>query len=635
MEAQQQHPFPLSPQPSLQNFQSARNSLSEEFSTPRSQFDSLPEITANPDLDHYGFPSVPVDAHNDHPPLPPQKSSAPRPVSRHDDARKQGPPHLAPPRTKKLSKPRQPHDTTHAHASNASTSTLPGIPDGTTTTTTTTSMPSASSSASSSRRVIHKAHSRNRLTAELEPPPPSSSSSSAAVVVQVDEETIRKAGIPLDDDPFARVEGVKMLKPSTRQRASKENLLTAFVDDAAKEKENGVRATTSAAPDGQRQKREKKEKIVLFDASMKREPPTFSRILLDPLILAGLLQYLSFYEWCIMLSLSKDLRSSLVRTSALRETALERFLKTVGYARWAWADAAAAAAVAAPDPLSLSLQDLNDYMRGVSTPTHEYARVARMYVHSLKLPTTHRDPAIRLVVQQLVASTRAYNRVLVRLRAQLEKEAAAAAVSERAQLTLGGSGRGNVRLSPGARGGGSGGGGGGGGGGGSSRPSSRAPSPAASYTSFSINNSGNHHGHGNGNASASQTNLALRSPLFKLRRAPLLRVFVPSPEGDWLSDKSVLECEAECRRAGVVPLLRLGDVVWDVAVGDEGNVGRLVWDGTYLIVSCCYYCCFIYLFYILFLSGNLGRILITRTRRLGSSQSTCTRLRFRLRTSIG
>jgi len=31
--------------------------------------------------------------------------------------------------------------------------------------------------------------------------------------------------------------------------------------------------------------------------------------------------------------------------------------------------------------------------------------------------------------------------------------------------------------------------------------------------------------------------------------------------------------------------MRIGDVVWDVGVGDEGNVGRLVWDGSYLIVS--------------------------------------------------
>jgi hypothetical protein len=67
-----------------------------------------------------------------------------------------------------------------------------------------------------------------------------------------------------------------------------------------------------------------------------------------------------------------------------------------------------------------------------------------------------------------------------------------------------------------------------------------------------------------------------RSPLFKLRRAPLLRVFVPSPDEDWLSDSSVLECETQLKRA---KLLWPGDVVWDVAVGDEGNVGRLIWDG--------------------------------------------------------
>jgi hypothetical protein len=59
---------------------------------------------------------------------------------------------------------------------------------------------------------------------------------------------------------------------------------------------------------------------------------------------------------------------------------------------------------------------------------------------------------------------------------------------------------------------------------------------------------------------------------------------VPSPEGDWLSDTSVLECEAELKRAGVLHLLRAGDVVWDTAVGDEANIGRLVWDGSYLIV---------------------------------------------------
>jgi len=78
---------------------------------------------------------------------------------------------------------------------------------------------------------------------------------------------------------------------------------------------------------------------------------------------------------------------------------------------------------------------------------------------------------------------------------------------------------------------------------------------------------------------------------------------VPSADGQWLSDESVVACENELKKAGIISLLKVGDVVWDIAVGDEGNfgesllsvkcsprdllslVGRMVWDGTYLIVS--------------------------------------------------
>ncbi|KAJ6619263.1 hypothetical protein B0H10DRAFT_1793793 [Mycena sp. CBHHK59/15] len=63
----------------------------------------------------------------------------------------------------------------------------------------------------------------------------------------------------------------------------------------------------------------------------------------------------------------------------------------------------------------------------------------------------------------------------------------------------------------------------------------------------------------------------------RTRTALLLHVFVPLPDGDWLL---VLESEAELKRTGVLGLLRMGDVMWDVVVGDEGNVGRLVWDGS-------------------------------------------------------
>jgi hypothetical protein len=227
-------------------------------------------------------------------------------------------------------------------------------------------------------------------------------------------------------------------------------------------------------------------------------------------------------------------------------------------------------------------------MRGVSTPSHEYARVSKMYVHSLSVHPDIRDPSLEHTVRSLTASTRAYTRVVLRLRAQAEKEAAVAASNPLNRATppsasirngiAGSYSNGyansyNPSRPP-------------------SRSTSRAPSPTMSNFS---------HGHSNAHAypgpmqqpNSSQTNLGFRSPLFRLRRAPLLRVFVPSPEGDWLSDKSVLECEAECKRAGVTHLMRMGDVVWDIAVGDEGNIGRMVYEGKYLIVSftlCSFFC---------------------------------------------
>ncbi|KAJ7750408.1 hypothetical protein DFH07DRAFT_746148 [Mycena maculata] len=199
-------------------------------------------------------------------------------------------------------------------------------------------------------------------------------------------------------------------------------------------------------------------------------------------------------------------------------------------------------------------------MRGVSIPTHEYARVAEAYVQSFNVPPAARDPTLLVEARNLTMSTRAYTRVILRLRAQAEREASEAAAvkaySPPASIKKV-NGYASSRSSP-------------------SRASSRAPSPNSSFS--------NSNGHSQQLYSQpSAAGPAFRSPLFRIKRAPLLRTFVPSPDGDWLSDKSVLECEAELKRAGVIGLLRMGDVIWDVAVGDEGNVGRLVWDGSYLI----------------------------------------------------
>ncbi|KAG6830608.1 hypothetical protein H0H87_007551 [Tephrocybe sp. NHM501043] len=383
--------------------------------------------------------------------------------------------------------------------------------------------------------------------------------------IQIDGDTL---GVPLDDDPFAKAEGVKMLVPTVSRPPSLEEGMgkRGKPRDGQKDGEELNSDSASFEPsrpgssakfptpspmssndelrrtNGQELATSANEDLVMVSPPIilgeKEGNDYLTAFLGDVNLLGTLLGFFTFYDWCMILSLSRDIRFMIVQNPMLRETVLERFLKTVGYTRWAWNE---------PDPLSLSLQDLNDYMRGVSTPTHEYARIAALYNHSLFVHPSHRDQSLYDTVRHLAASTRAYTRVVLRLRAQGEKEVAIARA------------RGPLRSG--------------------SRPQSRASSPTFSHSN---------HSHGSVQNSQYQppsriSPVTFQSPLFRLKRAPLLRVFVPSPDGDWLSDKSVLECEAELRRAGVTGLMRLGDVVWDVAVGDEGNVGRLAWDGSYLI----------------------------------------------------
>jgi hypothetical protein len=294
--------------------------------------------------------------------------------------------------------------------------------------------------------------------------------------------------------------------------------------------------------------------------------PTFYPLLQHlqiPLLLEELLAHLSFYEWLILWGgVSKVIRQALDSDPALCDVALERYLGTVGYARWSWPG---------PEPIRITLAEMHAYMRGVSVPVHVYAQFA---LSTLTSPPLEENAEL---IRGMKKETRAFNRVVIRLRAQAEADAGQGATTRRRQsigqaqpqkqnngppLSWSASaaqGQGSRHRSV-------------------SRQSSRAPSPTNSAWS-----------HGPGSQvhlplGTNPTSGGFRSPLFRLRRAPLLRVFVPSPEGDWLSDSGVLECEKELRKAGILQMLRVGDVVWDTALGDEGNVGRLVWDGRYLIV---------------------------------------------------
>jgi len=169
-------------------------------------------------------------------------------------------------------------------------------------------------------------------------------------------------------------------------------------------------------------------------------------------------------------------------------------------------------------------------MRGMMTPISEYARVAELYLKQLKVRHAKRDPDVLESAILLRDATRAYNRVIGRLRAQAERDPDSFTTSS------------------------------------GSKMSSESPLSESQQSS-----SDNTHD--------------ADIPLFRPRRAPLFRVFIPSPEGDWLSDASVHQCEAELKYAGLLELMRMGDVVWDIAVGDNGNFGRMIWDGKYLVVS--------------------------------------------------
>lgn len=210
-------------------------------------------------------------------------------------------------------------------------------------------------------------------------------------------------------------------------------------------------------------------------------------------------------------------------------------------------------------------------MRGVSVPSHQYANTARAWLESRVIGDPDRSVAVQKTL--LASSCRAYTRVVLRLRAQAEADTEDG-VYEFSPSQSSVSVNSPHSRYPTSR----------------SRPASRPASPTSSVGHSAFSHSNNGHGrypnseHGRAGSGNGNPVSRFRSPLFRIGHAPFLRVFVPNEEGEWLSDQSVTDCEKELKRAGVLPLLRVGDVVWDAAVGDEGNVGRMVWDGNYLIV---------------------------------------------------
>ena len=75
--------------------------------------------------------------------------------------------------------------------------------------------------------------------------------------------------------------------------------------------------------------------------------------LLHPQLLRALLQYLSFYDWCVLQAVNKSLRSQLSHVKELKEEVLERYLSTIGYARWIWEE---------DEPLVISLRVMSSWL---------------------------------------------------------------------------------------------------------------------------------------------------------------------------------------------------------------------------------------------------------------------------------
>ncbi|KAI6040726.1 hypothetical protein EDC04DRAFT_2566574 [Pisolithus marmoratus] len=207
-------------------------------------------------------------------------------------------------------------------------------------------------------------------------------------------------------------------------------------------------------------------------------------------------------------------------------------------------------------------------MRGISMPTHDYARFAHAYISQPKGASRGLGDVLSLAL-----TTRAYTKVVLRLRAQVEAEAKW--ITQQREVHMRTCSGCNPKQATGSKG---------------EKSEASSPRHAASKANGHARQTSSSEGSLSSSSGTSSCACPLprpsfHSPLFRPNRAALLRVFVPSPDGTWLSDVSVEECEAELRRSGtgVAKLLRAGDVVWDIALGDEGNIGRMVWDGGYLV----------------------------------------------------
>ena len=69
---------------------------------------------------------------------------------------------------------------------------------------------------------------------------------------------------------------------------------------------------------------------------------------------------------------------------------------------------------------------------------------------------------------------------------------------------------------------------------------------------------------------------SVATPVYRDGRAAVMRVWVPLKQGSWMDDDEVIQCEREMWRSGIWPMVRKGDLIWNMAAGDFGNEGGLL-----------------------------------------------------------
>jgi hypothetical protein len=203
------------------------------------------------------------------------------------------------------------------------------------------------------------------------------------------DRSVAPKGSPLfDEDPFARTTGVKMLQPIIKDepmgpnpkskppsRDGNGNALAmggGYIDDQLsmavlpetlmghiRDGAIAEKVSYKSPPEDYRKARsrrrgEKLEKApppVVADITVRdsedERPFPLVYFLSEASLLRCFLTYLTFYEWCVLSSVSKYIQIMLQENVDLREEVLEWYMATVGYGRWVWSE---------PEPLTLSLR---------------------------------------------------------------------------------------------------------------------------------------------------------------------------------------------------------------------------------------------------------------------------------------